>query len=156
MAYVNEFIKARTGRSGVVAFHQTLKEFMQHFVDTVSPSEFLVDFYPVKGSVPRPGEEGYGAGLRGALDDYVTWYGRAREVALGAGIPLWGLVQAHSWGQGLRDPSAQEIRVQVHLALAHGVTGIYYFMYSSHTNDDGRPDLQGPGGPILQNHPQMA
>ena len=143
VAYVNEFIKARTGKSGVVAFHQTLKEFMQHFVDTVSPSEFLVDFYPVKGSVPRAGEEGYGAGLRGALDDYVTWYGRAREVALGAGIPLWGLVQAHSWGQGLRNPSPQEIRVQVHLALAHGARGIYYFMYSSHTNDDGRPDLQG-------------
>ena len=154
VAYVNEFIRARTGRSGVVAFHQTLEEFMQHFVDTVSPSEFLVDFYPVKGSVPRPGEEGYAAGLRSALDDYAIWYGRAREVALGAGIPLWGLMQAHSWGRNLRDPAPEEIRVQVHLALAHGATGIYYFMYSSHINDDGRADLQGLVDPYYRITPK--
>ncbi len=143
VAYVNRFIKAQTGKSGVVAFNQTLKEYMRHFVNTVSPSEFLVDLYPIGFSVPRHGEEGYETGLRGALDSYVTWYGRAREVAMGAGIPLWGLIQAHGWRQGLRDPSPEEIRVQVHLALVHGVTGIYYFMYSSHVNDDGRPDLQG-------------
>ena len=154
VAYVNEFIKAHSGKSGVVAFHQKLEEFMQHFVDTVSPSEFLVDFYPILGSVPRPGDEGYAAGLRRALDDYVTWYGRAREVAAGAGIPLWGVMQAHSWGGGLRDPAPEEIRVQVHLALAHGATGIYYFMYSSHVNDDGRPDLQGLVDPYYRVTPK--
>ena len=142
VAYVNEFIKARTGKSGVAALHTDRKDFMQHFVDTVSPSEFLVNFYVFGISVPKPGRAGYATRLQGVLDNLVTLYGRAREVAMGAGIPLWSVVQAHTWGN-LRNPTPEEIRVQVNLALAHGATGIYYFMYSSHINDDGRADIQG-------------
>ena len=143
VAYVNEIIKARTGKSGLVVFNRTRQDFMQHFVDTVLPSEFMVGFYTFGLYVPGPGQAGYAARLQGALDSYVTWYGRAREVAKGAGIPLWGVIQAHDWPDGLREPTPEEIRVQVHLALAHGVTGIYYFMYSSFVNDDTRADIHG-------------
>ena len=143
VAYVNEFIKARTGKSGVAAFNQTRRDFMQHFVDTVAPSEFLVDFYPFRLDVPTLDQAGYEAGLQSALDSCVTWYGTAREVAREAGLPLWAVVQAHDWPRGLRDPTPEEIRVQVHLALAHGATGIFYFMYSSHLNDNQVADIQG-------------
>ncbi len=143
VAYVNRFIREQTGKSGVVAFNRPQRDLLRHFVGTVEPSELLVDFYTFGLNVPSPGQSGYAAGLQGALSSLVSWYGTAREVVREAGIPLWVLVQAHSWPGGLRDPSPQEIRVQVHLALAHGARGIYYFMYSSHTNDDGRPDLQG-------------
>ena len=143
IAYVNDFIKAQTGKSGVVSFHQTRKDFMQHFVDTVFPSEFLVNFYTFGLYVPEPGRARYATRLQSTLDSYVTWYGRAREVAKEAGIPLWAVIQAHGWPGGLRDPTPEEIRVQVNLVLAHGVTGIYYFMHSSHINDDGRADIQG-------------
>ena len=142
IAYVNELIKAQTGKSGVASLHQTRKDFMQHFVDTVSPSEYLANFYPFELHVPKPGQARYATSLQGALDRFVTLCGRAREVAKGAGIPLWAVVQAHSWGN-LRNPTPEEIRVQVNLALAHGATGIFYFMYSSHTNADGRADIQG-------------
>ncbi len=143
VAYVNDIIKARTGKSGVVAFNRTRKDYMQHFVGTVAPSEFLVDFYTFGLYVPEPGQAGYAARLQGALDSYVTWYGRAREVAKEAGIPLWAVVQAHDWPLGLREPTPEEIRVQVYLALAHGVTGIYYFMYSSFVDNDRTADIHG-------------
>ena len=143
IAYLNDLIKAQTGKSGVASFHQTRQDYMRHFVYTVFPSEFLVNFYTFGLYVPTPGQARYAARLQSALDSYVTWYGRAREVAKEAGIPLWAVVQAHGWPNGLRDPTPEEIRVQVNLVLAHGVTGIFYFMYSSHTDDDGRPDLQG-------------
>lgn len=142
IAYVNDLIKAQTGKSGLAAIHMTRRDFIQHFIDTVSPSELLVNYYPFQLDVPRGGQARYPTGLQGALDSLVTLYGQAREVAAGADIPLWALVQTHSWSN-LRNPSPEEIRVQVNLALAHGVTGIYYFMYTSHTNDDGRPDIQG-------------
>ena len=143
LGYVNEIIKAHTGKSGVVAFNQTRRDFMQHFVDTVAPSEFLVDFYPFRLDVPALDQADYEAGLQSALDSCVTWYGTAREVAKGAGIPLWAVVQAHDWPRGLRNPTPEEIRVQVNLALAHGATGIFYFMYSSHLNDNRVADFQG-------------
>ena len=143
IAYVNELIKAQTGKSGVVAFHETRKDFMRHFVGTVFPSEFLVDFYTLGPSLPRPGKARYATRLQSSLDRFVTLYGRAREVAKGAGIPLWAIIQAFGIPNRFHDPTPEEIRVQVNLVLAHGVTGIYYFMYSSHTNADGRADIQG-------------
>ena len=143
VAYVNRFIREATGKSGVVAFNRPRTDFLRHFVGTVFPSELLVDFYAFGLNVTPPGRPGYAARLQDALDSYVTWYGGAREVAREAGIPLWSVIQAHGWPNSLRDPSPEEIRAQVHLALAHGVTGIYYFMYSSHVDGDGRADLQG-------------
>ncbi len=143
IAYVNDLIKAQTGKSGVVSFHQTRKDYMRHFVDTAFPSEFLVNFYTFGLYVPEPGRARYATRLQSALDSYVTWHGHAREVAKEAGIPLWAVIQAHGWPNGLRNPTPEEIRVQVNLVLAHGVTGIYYFMYSSHVDGDGRADLQG-------------
>ena len=143
VAYLNEFIREHTGKSGLAAFNQTRPDFMQHFVDEVAPSEFLVDFYPFRLDVPAPDQARYETGLQSALDSCVTWFGRAREVAQGAGIPLWAVVQAHDWPRGLREPTPEEIRVQVHLALAHGVTGVYYFMYSSHLNNNRVADIRG-------------
>ena len=143
VAYVNRFIRAWSGKSGVVAFNKPQRDLLRHFVGTVFPSELLVDFYTFGLNVAAPGRPGYATRLQDALDSYVRWYGIARQVAREAGIPLWAVIQAHGWPGGLRSPSPEEIRVQVHLALAHGVTGIYYFMYTSHADPDGRADLQG-------------
>ena len=133
LAYVNEFIKAQSGKSGVVAFNQTHKPHMHHFVDTVNPSEFMVDFYPIRSTIPGATIPNYNTKLRERLDDHVTNLGKARAVADSAGIPLWAVMQAHNWGTNWREPTPAEIRVQVYLALVHGAKGIYYFMYSSGT-----------------------
>ena len=143
VAYVNKFIKAQSGKSGVVAFNQTRKEYMQHFVDTVQPSEFLVDFYPIYSTIPASTNANYNTQLQTRLTDHVTYLGDARAVANSARIPLWAVMQVHNWGTAWREPTPQEIRVQVYLALVHGAKGIYYFMYSSHTDDNGVADIHG-------------
>ena len=142
VAYINRFIRAQTGKSGVVAFNKPRTDFLRHFVGTVEPSELLVDFYAFGPTLSKPSSPRYPTRLQGALDSFVGWHGTAREVAREAGLPLWVVIQAYGW-PGVRDPSPEEIRVQVHLALAHGATGIYYFMYASHYDDDGRPEIHG-------------
>ena len=56
----------------------------------------------------------------------------------GDGIPLWCVVQVHNHSN-LRNPTPEEIRAQVNLALAHGARGIYYYLYHSfiERNEDG-------------------
>ena len=85
--------------------------------------------------------------LRGRLDWLVTGYGNARAVSLGLRedgsvkpwIPLWFVVQVHNHWSNLRNPTPEEIRAQVNLALAHGARGIYYYLYHSFIeyNEDG-------------------
>ena len=143
VAYVNELIKAQSGRSGVVSFNQTYRPHMQHFVDTVHPSEFLVDFYPIYSTIPVSTDANYNTDynteLQDNLDDHMTNLGNARAVANSAGIPLWAVMQAHNWGTNWREPTPAEIRVQVYLALVHGAKGIYYFQYSSGLDHGGNP-----------------
>ena len=155
IAYVDAiFRRSRHGRPGVTAFNQGRERgYMEHFVDTAQPSEFLVDFYPFGINVPAITDPDaattYPGGVRNALANYKTWYGDAREVAQGAEIPLWAVVQGHDW-TNLRDVTGPEIRAQVNLALAHGATGIYYFMVSSHTDPDADAEHSGLLSPTYQ------
>ena len=65
-------------------------------------------------------------------------------------IPLWCVVQVHNHSN-LRNPTPEEIRAQVNLALAHGATGIYYYLYHSfiERNEDGTERRRVNG---LMNH----
>ena len=143
VAYVNDLIKAQTGKSGVASVHQTRQEYMRHFIETVRPSEYLVNFFVFGFSLPSPGRARYAVRLQSTLDRFVTLIGLAREVAQEADLPLWTIVQAFGSPSGFRDPTPEEIRVQVNLALVHGVTGIYYFIYTSHNDDDDVAERQG-------------
>ncbi len=135
VAYVDALIKEYTNDiPGVSAFNQRDRGTMDRYVDTVSPSELLVDFYPIHIDMPLPGETTYPDSLRATLNRDLEAYGHAREVAQVARIPLWAVVQVHNWSN-LRSPTEVEIRVQVNLALAHGATGIYYFMYHSYVEN---------------------
>ena len=146
VAYVDSFIEAQTGGTpGISPYNQNHRGAMERYVDTVSPPELLVDFYPIFHDTPAPGQAAYADSLRRRLDWLVTGYGYAREVSQGHGdgIPLWCVVQTHNWSN-LRNPTPEEIRVQVNLALAHGATGIYYYQYHSYSEDrqvDGLVDL---------------
>ena len=145
VAYVDAFIRDQTdgmlnGTPGISPYNQNHRETMERYVDTVSPPELLVDFYPISNSTPMPDHADYADSLRRRLDWLVTGYGYAREVSLGHGdgIPLWCVVQTHNWSN-LRNPTPEEIRAQVNLALAHGARGIYYYQYHSYIerNEDG-------------------
>ena len=154
IAHVDEIIEevtrtqTGTAQKGVSAFNQTFRAHIDDYMSIVQPTEFLVDYYAF----------GQGVSTRNALRSFKGWYDVAREVAQDADIPLWACVQAHDWpplpprtGPGpLRDPTGAEIRAQVNLALAHGATGVYYFMVSSHRNDDGTSDQSGLLSPTHQ------
>ena len=153
VAYVDRLIRRQTGgTSGISPYNQMARDAMELYVDTVSPPELLVDYYPFFENTPAPGRAGYANALRGRLDWLVGGYGNARAVSLGhrlredgseaksvkPRIPLWAVVQVHNHSN-LRNPTPEEIRAQVNLALAHGATGIYYYLYHSYIvhNDDG-------------------
>ena len=131
-------LTAGTGTPGISPYNQMARDAMELYVDTVSPPELLVDYYPFFQDTPAPGRAGYVNAVRGRLDWLVGGYGTAREVSLGhredgsvkPRIPLWAVVQVHNH-DNLRNPTPQEIRAQVNLALAHGATGIYYYLYHS-------------------------
>ena len=135
VAYVDSLIRDQTdgladgmatGPRGVSPYNVANRQGMQRYVDTVDPSELLVDFYRIFAGTPPGGD----------LNSLVTDYGIARDVSQrakgGEGIPLWCVVQVHNWGTGWRTPTPEEIRVQVNLALAHGATGIYYFLHHAY------------------------
>ena len=141
MVYIDEIIQRVTatpdrpsGRKGVSAFNQRGVRHRPHqddYMATVQPEELLVDYYPFATGTTA-------ADIRNSLTNLKEWFGVARELAQGAGIPLWTCLQAHSW-TNQRDVTREEIRVQANLALAHGATGIYYFMVSSYVNVNGTP-----------------
>ena len=150
VVYVDRLIQARTGGTPGISPYNVpdASDAMERYVDTVSPPELLVDFYPFFHDTPAPGEVGYANAVRGRLDWLVNdGYRHARAVSLGLReedgstgprIPLWCVVQVHNHSN-LRNPTPEEIRAQVNLALAHGARGIYYYLYHSfiERNEDG-------------------
>ena len=146
LAYVDELIEEEHGRKGVTAFHQGTdispnapQGLMRHYLETVQPEEFLVDFYRFGYIGDPPSKTGSSApdrrpiiSTRRALNNYKDILGSARSEAIRADIPLWACVQAHNWPPlgmpandrgNLRDVSPAEIRGQVNVSLAHGATG---------------------------------
>ena len=127
------------GTPGISPYNQMARDAMELYVDTVDPPELLVDYYPFFHDTPAPRQAGYVKALRGRLDWLIGGYGNARAVSLGlredgsvkSRIPLWAVVQVHNHSN-LRNPTPQEIGAQVNLALAHGATGIYYYLYHSY------------------------
>ena len=105
VGYVNNLIKAaHGGRSGVVAVNlrandpRDHQQLLRDYVDTVQPSELLVDYYTFGRSAPAAGATTYPE----RLNRLAYWYGNARAVALEKSIPLWVCVQGHSWRQPAR------------------------------------------------------
>ena len=144
---MDRFIRERT-TPGISPYNVSdARDAMERYVDTVDPPELLVDFYPFFQDTPGPGQAGYANAVRDRLDWLVTdGYSHARAVSLGLRedgsvkprIPLWCVVQVHNHSN-LRNPTPEEIRAQVNLALAHGARGIYYYLYHSYIerNEDG-------------------
>ena len=79
VAYVDRFIKAQTGGTPGISPYNVPEslEAMERYVDTVSPPELLVDFYPISNDRDlRPDDDDYAKTLQGRLDWLVTGYGQ--------------------------------------------------------------------------------
>lgn len=92
------------------------------------PDVLLIDVYPAGYTNPIGDFTMTGFGY--ANLDFV---GYTRRVTRGKpeGVPLWMILQTHSFGEWLREPTVEEVRAQFWLALGEGATGIFWFIYSS-------------------------
>lgn len=142
MAYVDSLIREAEeehggqARGGISPYNQAAQDATERYVDTVDPPELLVDYYPFRLS----------SWTAAALDTLKARFGMARTVSLAREVPLWCIVQAFA-GRYWRDPTPAEIRAQVHLALAHGAKGIYYYTYQSYLSypPGGGPPVETKG-----------
>ncbi|HEY8475329.1 MAG TPA: hypothetical protein VIN09_00525, partial [Chloroflexota bacterium] len=92
------------------------------------PWVLLIDVYPV-GFHNRAGDFTMtGFGYRNL--DFVR-YVRLVSEGKPPDVPLWIVLQTHSFRRELREPIPSEVRAQHWLAIGEGATGIFWFVYSS-------------------------
>jgi len=117
---------------------------VQQFVNQMHPPQLVYNYYPLLNdyshhtdATPEPDAT---HNLQSAWEDrYINKLAQMIPIAQGAGIPFWMTIQVQheqwvssdcaTWEYRYRDPSPQEIRAQVFLALAYGAKGIMYFEY---------------------------
>ncbi len=138
-------------------YDTSVQRSVHEFPRWADPDVMLIDGYPIGDSpqpytphtfnpMPGPGDSNYNTELQDRWDRHllpILQSARDSTRTHEPPIPFWFIAQAHGWAPGLRDPTKEEIRAMVHLALAHGAKGIYYFMYSSHVDGDGVADIDG-------------
>ena len=96
--------------------------------DASQPDVMLIDVYPV-GAQNSPCDltmNGFGYPFL----DFVS-YIRTVTQNKPASVPLWVILQTHSFPDQLREPMATEVREQHWLAIGEGAKGIFWFIYSS-------------------------
>lgn len=93
---------------------------MKKFVEGTDAPVLLNDLYPVRG---EPGD------IQQCLDRYVACLDD--DVRQAGGRPLWIAAQTYRYGKILRDPTPAEIRVQAMLSIAHGATGVVFYVYNA-------------------------
>ena len=100
------------------------------FVEGGAPNIFQHEHYALRSDVPLQGRE-----LQRRLGDLVKGYERVARHLQGRYGRWHAIVQVHGetrQGRGFyRQPTGEEIRAQVGLALSQGAAGVVYFLYSS-------------------------
>jgi len=88
----------------------------------------LIDVYPVgaRNKLCDLTMTGFGYPTLDFVD-----YVRAVSAGKPASVPLWIILQTHSFLDQLREPIATEVREQHWLAIGEGAKGIFWFIYGS-------------------------
>lgn len=132
--------------------------FLERFVQTVGPSELVIDPYTIGrirwddyGDLPSvPGLTSaswgikaydpttYLSDLRERFDFLALSLRNARAVSQAYSIPFWYIAQAHGeYDSGtmkyttIRPPTPEEASVQAWMGVAYGAKGSFYFLYES-------------------------
>jgi hypothetical protein len=91
----------------------------------------MVDIYPINFSLASPFDPNYPELLQARLNSTMTyWYDEEIIKSNLFGKLFWCTPQTHSWLNGLREPSAYEIKLMANLGICYGAKGIHYFMFS--------------------------
>lgn len=94
------------------------RTYVRTYLDTAKPDLLMFDFYPYQ----KGGDN---------LPNLAANIAIAKEEADRAGVPLYSYIQT-SGDATYREPTMEELRLNVHLNLAMGVKGIAYFLVCEH------------------------
>lgn len=108
------------------------KDVVGPIFNAAQPKVMLIDVYPIGYSNPIGDFTLTGFGYR--FLDFVEYIRKVTKDKPDT-TPLWIILQTHSFGDGeafsLREPLPSEVRAQHWMAIGEGVTGIFWFTYSS-------------------------
>jgi len=108
---------------------------IESFLNTAKQGVVAFDAYPLGPGTPVGDSKpmlGYDQGAQ-----------QAAQAASKTDTPVWAVIQAHSWGDGLRVPTPAELRCMTYLALANGCKGIWWFLYQTECDAKGNVEMQG-------------
>ena len=94
------------------------RTYVRTYLETAKPDLLMFDFYPYQ----KGGDN---------IPNMVANNAIAKEEADRAGVPLYAYVQTSADGT-YREPTVEELRMNVHLDLAMGAKGIAYFLLCEH------------------------
>lgn len=106
------------------------KDNMKIIWETINPKVLLHDLYPIRHPV-----EDY----LNNFDPFIRDIDDAIRQAGSQEIPLWMYIQTHSYPGVLRIPTQAEMRAQSYLAVAHGIKGLFFYMYETLLTPAGKP-----------------
>ena len=103
--------------SGMIG--EDYRAYVREYIEKTNPDILMFDYYP------------YPAGASDSIADMMANIAIGIEEANAAGIPLYTFIQS-SGSSGLREPSYEELKLNMHLNLAMGVKGVAYFLCCEH------------------------
>ena len=95
------------------------REYVRQYIEKTSPDILMFDYYP------------YQSGKGDSLDRMMANIAIGIEEADKAKIPLYTFIQS-SGTSSMREPSYEELKLNMHLNLAMGVKGVAYFLVCEH------------------------
>lgn len=120
---------------------------VDRYIETCKPDVFSYDHYPL---LPDGSTESH----------YLEWMNNGREAAMRHRLPYWAILQAYSRkvtdGVSYRMPDEADLRFVTFALLAHGGTGLGYFMYygySSGAEESGHSMVDDVGVPDVARTP---
>ena len=100
------------------------RTYVREYIEKTNPDILMFDYYP------------YHVGTGDSIAKMMANIAIGIEEAKAAGIPLYTFIQS-SGSSGMREPSYEELKLDMHLNLAMGVKGVAYFLCCEHYDNWG-------------------
>ncbi|MCL5105603.1 MAG: hypothetical protein M1133_16030 [Armatimonadetes bacterium] len=101
---------------------------VESFVKTVRPRVVAFDHYPIG--------VGNAIGDKGPMQAFDRAANAACKSAAKYSVPVWAVLQTHTFPNVHRHPIPAEIRCMTYLSLANGCKGVWWFLYQTEVIDD--------------------
>ncbi|ARN56685.1 Chitinase A1 precursor [Sedimentisphaera salicampi] len=107
------------------------------YTSDMKPHQLLLDVYPFNQGT-QPGDLRDIWGYQGIdMLEYMDW---AMDFVEPRGVKTWIIHQSHNFLDSLREPTPEEIRLQVWLGLSRAISGSFFFIYETQQDWTGIED----------------